>query len=196
MSDTTPTPAAPETAPAPSQEKEQEQEQERTFTQADLDRIVEERLARERKKYADYDDVKAKAAALDEKEAENATDLERAVAQARKETEEALRKEFAAERVAARIEVTAAGKFADTEDARLRLGSRIDEFISDDGEVDTEAISAALTDVLEKHPHLAAKETPKAPSASEAGMGKRPAAPADVSPGYDRLRAAYSSGDN
>lgn len=34
---------------------------EKTFTQADLDRIVGERVARERDKYADYDDLKATA---------------------------------------------------------------------------------------------------------------------------------------
>jgi hypothetical protein len=34
---------------------------EQTFTQADVDRIVRERVQRERAKYADYDDIKAKA---------------------------------------------------------------------------------------------------------------------------------------
>lgn len=38
-----------------------EEQQEQTFTQADLDRIVKERVQRERAKYADYDDLKAKA---------------------------------------------------------------------------------------------------------------------------------------
>ncbi len=37
----------------------------RTFTQADLDRIVEDRLARERQKYTDYDKLKAAAAELE-----------------------------------------------------------------------------------------------------------------------------------
>lgn len=42
-----------------------------TFTQADVDRIVAERLARERAKYGDYKQLKAKAAELDQlKEAE------------------------------------------------------------------------------------------------------------------------------
>ncbi|MFE2912826.1 capsid assembly scaffolding protein Gp46 family protein [Kitasatospora indigofera] len=36
-----------------------------TFSQADLDRIVADRLTRERAKFADYDDLKAKAAQLD-----------------------------------------------------------------------------------------------------------------------------------
>jgi hypothetical protein len=34
---------------------------ETTFTQADVDRIVKERVAREKAKFADYDDLKAKA---------------------------------------------------------------------------------------------------------------------------------------
>lgn len=38
-----------------------EQAQERTFTQADIDKAVKERVARERAKFADYDDLKAKA---------------------------------------------------------------------------------------------------------------------------------------
>lgn len=40
----------------------QEQQQEQTFTQADVDRIVKERVTREKAKYADYDDLKTKAA--------------------------------------------------------------------------------------------------------------------------------------
>ncbi|MEU5950333.1 DUF4355 domain-containing protein [Micromonospora sp. NPDC047465] len=36
-----------------------------TFTQADVDRIVRERLAREREKYADYDELKSKAGEAD-----------------------------------------------------------------------------------------------------------------------------------
>lgn len=38
-----------------------QQETEQTFTQADVDRIVKERVKRERDKYADYNDLKAKA---------------------------------------------------------------------------------------------------------------------------------------
>lgn len=47
-------------------------------TQADLDRIVESRLARERAKFADYDEVKGKASKYDEAEAANKTELQRA----------------------------------------------------------------------------------------------------------------------
>ncbi len=48
----TPDPTPTEGDPAP---------QEQTFTQADLDKIVKDRVARERAKFADYDDLKAKA---------------------------------------------------------------------------------------------------------------------------------------
>ena len=47
-------------------------------TQADLDRIIEARLAREREKFADYTELKTKASAYDEAEAKNKTELERA----------------------------------------------------------------------------------------------------------------------
>jgi hypothetical protein len=51
---------------------------ERTFTQAELDRILGDRLARDREKYADYDTLKAAAAELEAlKEAEK-TELEKA----------------------------------------------------------------------------------------------------------------------
>ena len=56
-------------------------------SQADLDRIIGERLARERKKIADYGDLDALKAAADELEAIKAasqTELEKALARAEK----------------------------------------------------------------------------------------------------------------
>lgn len=46
-------------------------------SQAELDAIVEQRLSRERKKFADYDDLKSKAEKYDELEAEQKSELER-----------------------------------------------------------------------------------------------------------------------
>lgn len=51
--------------------------EERSFSQADVDRVVSERLARERSKFADYDDLKARAARADEAE-KRASELEAA----------------------------------------------------------------------------------------------------------------------
>lgn len=58
--------------------QEQTQTEEKTFTQAELDAVVKDRLKREREKYADYDAVKAKATKLDEIEAANKSELEKA----------------------------------------------------------------------------------------------------------------------
>lgn len=52
---------------------------EKTFTQAEMDAIIGERLARERSKYADYDEMKAKAAKYDEVEEANKSELQKAV---------------------------------------------------------------------------------------------------------------------
>lgn len=53
-----PEPQAPVTPPAGAEP----QKAEPTFTQADLDRIVQERLSRDRAKFADYEDLRRKAA--------------------------------------------------------------------------------------------------------------------------------------
>jgi len=50
----------------------------RTFTQSELDRLLGERAVRERAKYVDYDELKAKAAKLQEIEDAQKTELQRA----------------------------------------------------------------------------------------------------------------------
>ena len=55
-----------------------EQTTEKTFTQAELNAIVNDRLGREKAKYSDYDDMKAKAAKFDELEEANKTELQKA----------------------------------------------------------------------------------------------------------------------
>lgn len=69
-----------------------EDKQEHTFSQADVDRIVRERVKRERDKYADYDDLKAKASTAQTAE-ERIAELEQRYQQA--ETR-ALRSDIAA----------------------------------------------------------------------------------------------------
>ena len=48
-------------APEQPEQPEAKEQQEQTFTQADVDRIVADRLKRERDKFKDYDELKAKA---------------------------------------------------------------------------------------------------------------------------------------
>lgn len=56
----------------------QEQETEKTFTQAELNAIVADRLSRERGKYADYEELKAKAAQFDAAQEAGKTELQKA----------------------------------------------------------------------------------------------------------------------
>ena len=64
------------TAEAGEQQPNQEQV-ESTFSQEDVNRIVQERLQREREKYSDYDELKAAAERAQELEAEKTTLAER-----------------------------------------------------------------------------------------------------------------------
>jgi len=50
----------------------------RTFSQEDLDRIVKDRLARQKSQFGDYDDLKAKASKFDEIEEASRSELEKA----------------------------------------------------------------------------------------------------------------------
>ncbi|RBP66430.1 uncharacterized protein DUF4355 [Brevibacterium sanguinis] len=106
-------------------------------SQDDLNRIVQERLARERAKYSDYDEIKARAAKLDEIEAANQSDLEKAIARAEaaeKRAEEIERAKTEAER-AVLVERIASTKGVPsrylTGDTEEELKKSADEFLSD-----------------------------------------------------------------
>jgi hypothetical protein len=109
----------------------------KTFTQADVDRIVAERVGRERAKYADYPDLKKRAAAA-------MTEQERAVAEA-EERGKAAATAAAAERLArAEFRAAASGRVdKDTLDAYLD-DADLKKFIGADGEPDTKAIAARI----------------------------------------------------
>lgn len=98
-------------------------------SQADLDRIVTERLAREKAKFADYDDLKSKASKLDELEAANKTELEKATARAEaaeRERDEARTQSLRAQ-VAADKGVPAASLLGTTKE---ELEAKADELIA------------------------------------------------------------------
>lgn len=102
----------------------------KTFTQAELDRIVEQRLKRERGKFSDYDDLKAKAEQLDELEAENRSDVENATTRA----EQAEKRAAAAERRALVLEVATERGLTADQAKRLQGDSR-DELEADADEL-------------------------------------------------------------
>lgn len=82
------------------------------------------------------------------------------------EAREAVLVDRALDRIEAR-----ARQFADPEDARMLLGSRVEEFVKD-GKVDTDAIDKALSDLLEKKPHLAAATAKRFQGGADGGARK------------------------
>lgn len=135
----------------------------KSFTQADVDRIVQERLSRAKlRPPTDYEDLKAKAAKLDELEAANKTELERAQEAQRKADERAEAAERRSQEISRRhaIEREAAKqKAADPDDvfAVLQTSAKYRDMVTmdDDGQVTgvEDAIKAILTD----KPHLVGK---------------------------------------
>lgn len=82
-----------ETATPKEPEKGAEAKPDQAFTQADVDRIVSERIKREREKFADYDDLKAKAEGAKTAE-ERIAALEQDIEKSKRE---ALRAKYAAD---------------------------------------------------------------------------------------------------
>lgn len=60
------------------QQEGNKMENEKTFTQAEMDSIIEGRLAREHEKYADYDSLKEKAGKYDEMQEQSKSELQKA----------------------------------------------------------------------------------------------------------------------
>ncbi|MCS3426752.1 hypothetical protein [Leucobacter aridicollis] len=108
------------------------------------ERTAKRDLARENR------ELKAKLAAKDKPADANAIDEAKREAAAEATTR-------ANERIAkAEVKAAAKGRFADPSDVGLYLD--LSEFVDEDGEVDADAIDDALTDLLEKKPHLAAEK--------------------------------------
>jgi hypothetical protein len=133
-------------------------------TKGDLKRIsdLESQLAKIREGSAPKDEV---AAALDK---------------ARQEARAEAQQEIARDRVFDKIEAKAGGKFADAADAAallLREGD-VEDFL-DGTRVDSDAIAAALDDLLKRKPYLAAgksateRKAPK-PDHSQGNRGGKP----------------------
>lgn len=128
----------------------------RTFTQAELDRIVQDRVARAKKDApADYDDLKAKAARLDEIEEANKTEIQKATDRAAAAERRAIDAETRAQETRLRSSIIAeAAKrgLADPEDAVHLLDRSVLEF-EQDGTPSN--IADAMDSLLKAKPHLA-----------------------------------------
>jgi hypothetical protein len=113
-------------------------------SQADLDRIITDRLRREQAKYRDYDTLKAKAEQFDILDRESKTDRERELEEARLEAfNEAMSK---AVPLAVKAEFKNAAKGVLTDEALQSLLEDLDltRYADDDGNPDEERISKKI----------------------------------------------------
>jgi len=109
-------------------------------SQADLDKIVESRLARERAKFADYDDVKAKAAKHDALEAQLASDGEKAVKAARDEEQGKVTGEWAPRVVRSEFKAAAKGVLSADQLTALLEDLDLSKYLTPKGDVDEEKV--------------------------------------------------------
>ena len=119
------------------------------------------------------------------------SETEKMIEQARKEGADSVRSELTAARVLDKIEVRASGKFADPEDAQLRLAGKASDFVAKDGTIDTAAIDTALAELLEAKPHLAAGGRNGFKGSADQGTRKDSATSTGF--GTTRLMDAYGS---
>lgn len=143
---------------------EQEQPQERTFTQAELDRIVQDRVARvKREAPADYEELKAKAAQLEELETAKLSELEqekKAREKAEKQAAEAMKR--ANERLLqAEILAEATAQQAIRPEHLHRLIDTDTVTIGDDGQVT--GVQDAVKAFLEANPEYVGTSRPAGP---------------------------------
>ena len=95
-------PADPPPPPPPPPADPPPDKPDKTFTQKDVDKIVSDRLARQRGQFSDYDDLKTKAEEYEKLQAEKQSDTEKLIARA--ETAEKAAQKAAEEREAAQKE--------------------------------------------------------------------------------------------
>ncbi len=140
-------------------------------SQADLDRIIGARLARERERYADYDDLKTKASEYDKALEAAKTDQEKAVEAAKNEGRtEAL--------TAANTRLVSAEARALAAEAKFRnpaLAVRAVDLtgvkVNDDGTVDVAAIRTKLKELSDAEPYLVDDGKPQRPKPDSAQGG-------------------------
>lgn len=112
----------------------------KTFTQADVDRIVQDRVAKEKAKYSDYDELKAKAGKVDEQEAANKSELDKM----REQLETVTKAQVESDRKALRAEVAMAKGLTAAQAKRL-AGDTREELEADADEI-LEAFPVATND--------------------------------------------------
>lgn len=152
-------------------------------SQAELDKIIEKRLARQKEQFKGFDDFKAKAAKWDQHEESSKDDAQKAIDTAKAETTAELTQKFLTRLVRSEVKSAAqAAGFFDPEDAFSVIDA--EKLPVKDDEPDADAIKKLVSDLAEKKPHLVdtskvkatTKTTPKLPrgeSSSDSGKSSK-----------------------
>lgn len=139
----------------------------KTLTQADMDRIVAERLGRERAKdrakYADYADLKAKAAEHDKIVESQRSEQEKAVEAARKEGADSVLTKANERLIVSEARALAAEANFRSPAFVVRALDLSDVTVSQDGTVDAAALKAALKVLAADQPYLVDDGKPRTP---------------------------------
>lgn len=142
-------------------------------SQAQLDRIIQDRLKREREKYSDYNDLKTKASEFDKIKEANQTELEKAQARAQELEEKATKAEQRAMQMAIRSAVIneASKQKALSPEAAYKLLDTSTLTVEDDGTV--KGVSEAVTALLEENTFLVGNGFTGSSDGGQRGNGAR-----------------------
>ena len=156
-------------------------------SQADLDRIVGQRLSREREKFADYDELREKAAELekvrDAAKSEQERAVERAKAEGRNEALGTVNKRL----IESEARVLASEAKFRNPGLAVRAIDLASVKVGDDGTVDAAAIRDALKALSDAEPYLLdVAATPRKPGSLKSGAS----APKGGETGKSRAAAA------
>lgn len=161
------------TQPAGQSNTAPEGTQSTAFSQADVDRIVTERLAREKAKFADYDQLKERASQWDKFVEESRPEQEKALDNARKEAEQSAyqkaRSEFGGKLVQAHMQAAGAGRIGEAAMTALLAGVDTSRFLTETGDVDTAKVTSFIDGIAP------ANASPQKPGGF--GQGPRSGAP-------------------
>lgn len=152
-----------------------------------LDRMKAERAAARAEAKAAKEALEALQAqlALKDKSAEE-QELEKAKAEARAEATSAANKRI----LRSELKALATGKLADPADAHLYIN--LDDFtVDENGDVDSDALNEAITDLLDKKPHLAAAKQTRFDGDADQGAKGKTSGPSQLTQAdLDRMKAA------
>ena len=165
-----------------------------TYDRATVEQMITDRVARERKRFADYDELKKKAADYDGLLRDTESETEKRVREAREEGERAARDGLRPRLVLAEMRAAAAGRIDSERFDALTEDLDLSKYLTGDGDVDMAKVHRKVDAWAPAAPPAATEaEEPKAPRRPRPdptqGSGRKPAG--DVDRGLEEARKRF-----